>query len=113
MRAKRKIRDARIPLSIPADLDERVDALLTVLYLVFNEGYLARGESADAVRVDLVDEAIRLTSALARCCPATPRSAGLLALELYHRARLDDPARRGRRHRAARGSGPHPLGPRR
>jgi len=89
VRAKRKIRDARIPLTIPADLGARVDALLTVLYLVFNEGYLARGESQDAVRVSLVDEAIRLTRVAVSLLPDNPEVAGLLALELYHRARLD------------------------
>jgi RNA polymerase sigma-70 factor (ECF subfamily) len=94
VRAKRKIRDARIPLSIPAALDERVDALLTVLYLVFNEGYLARGGSPDAVRVSLVDEAVRLTGLAIAQLPAGeggPRAEAeaLLALELYHRARLD------------------------
>ena len=45
VRAKRKIRDAGMPLSMPANLDERVDALLGVLYLIFNEGYLTRGDA--------------------------------------------------------------------
>ena len=89
VRAKRKIREARIPLSIPADLSPRVDAVLTVLYLVFNEGYLARGESQDAVRVSLVDEAVRLTIVARSLLPGDPEVTGLLALELYHRARLD------------------------
>ena len=89
VRAKRKIRDARIPLSIPAELDERVEALLTVLYLVFNEGYLARGESQDAVRVSLADEAVRLTIVARSLLPGNAEVEGLLALELYHRARLD------------------------
>jgi RNA polymerase sigma-70 factor (ECF subfamily) len=88
VRAKRKIRDARIPLSIPADLDSRVDALLTVLYLLFNEGYLARGESPDAVRVSLADEAVRLTTVAVSLLPDNAEVSGLLALELYHRARL-------------------------
>jgi RNA polymerase sigma-70 factor (ECF subfamily) len=88
VRAKRKIRDARIPLSIPAELDERVDALLTVLYLVFNEGYLARGESPDAVRVSLADEAVRLTRQAITLLPGNAEAEALLALELYHRARL-------------------------
>ena len=48
--AKRKIREAGMPLSIPANLDERVDALLRVLYLIFNEGYLSRG-AAHVTRV--------------------------------------------------------------
>ncbi|MEO5921460.1 MAG: sigma-70 family RNA polymerase sigma factor [Pseudolysinimonas sp.] len=89
VRAKRNIRDARIPLSIPADLSPRVDAVLTVLYLVFNEGYLARGESQDAVRVSLVDEAVRLTGVARSLLPGNAEVEGLLALELYHRARLD------------------------
>ncbi|CAN5397290.1 RNA polymerase sigma factor [soil metagenome] len=89
VRAKRKIRDARIPLSIPADLDSRVDALLTVLYLVFNEGYLTRGGSADVVRVSLADEAVRLTGLAIALLPGNAEASALLALELYHRARLD------------------------
>jgi RNA polymerase sigma-70 factor (ECF subfamily) len=94
VRAKRKIRDARIPLTIPAELDERVDSLLTVLYLVFNEGYLARGGATDAVRVSLADEAVRLTSLAIDLLPAgadrqSAEAEALLALELYHRARLD------------------------
>ena len=94
VRAKRKIRGARIPLTIPADLSDRVDVLLTVLYLIFNEGYLARGagaaggEAAETIRVDLVDEAIRLTAAAADLLGGDPEAGGLLALELYHRARM-------------------------
>jgi RNA polymerase sigma-70 factor, ECF subfamily len=88
VRAKRKIRDARIPLTIPADLGERVEALLIVLYLIFNEGYLARGAGGAAVRVDLVDEAIRLTASAADLLGGDPEAAGLLALELYHRSRM-------------------------
>jgi len=96
VRAKRKIRDAGIPLSIPADLDGRLDSLLSVLYLVFNEGYLSRGGASDgaAVRVDLADEAIRLTALVAALVPDHAETDGLLALELFHRARshtrLDD-----------------------
>ncbi len=90
VRAKRKIRDARIPLSIPTDLDGRVDALLAVLYLVFNEGYLSRsgsGDEGDVMRVDLVDEAIRLTSRVIELLPDHAEPVGLLALQLFHRAR--------------------------
>jgi RNA polymerase sigma-70 factor (ECF subfamily) len=85
VRAKRKIRDAGIPLSIPASLDERVDAVLTVLYLIYNEGYLSRSSSGG--RVDLVDEAMRITSALASLLPSNAEVLGLLALELYGAAR--------------------------
>ena len=86
VRAKRKIREAGMPLTIPANLDERVDALLRVLYLIFNEGYLSRG--ADHVtRVDLATEAIRLTRQVVDEVPASAEAEGLLALELYHHAR--------------------------
>jgi RNA polymerase sigma-70 factor (ECF subfamily) len=87
VRAKRKIRQAGIPLTIPADLDERVGALLAVLYLVFNEGYLSRGGSDNATRVDLADEAIRLTRLAVALLPQNSEAEGLLALELFHRAR--------------------------
>jgi RNA polymerase sigma-70 factor (ECF subfamily) len=87
VRAKRKIRLAGIPLSIPAELDERVDAVLAVLYLVFNEGYLSRGAD-DATRVDLADESIRLVRQVCALLPDNAEALGLLALELYHRARL-------------------------
>ena len=86
VRAKRKIRDARIPLSLPADLTERLGAVLTVLYLVFNEGYLSRGGSSGA-RSTLMDEAIRLSGVLVSLAPDEPEIRGLLALELFHRAR--------------------------
>jgi RNA polymerase sigma-70 factor (ECF subfamily) len=88
VRSKRKIRDAGIPLSIPADLDQRVPVILGVLYLVFNEGYLSHGEGA-AQRVDLADEAIRLTALLRQLLPDHAEVTGLLALELFHRARSD------------------------
>jgi RNA polymerase sigma-70 factor (ECF subfamily) len=88
VRAKRKIRDANIPLSIPASLDERIAAVLGVLYLVFNEGYLSRGAGEHLVRVDLTEEATRLTELVAELLPEHAEVEGLLALELYHRARL-------------------------
>jgi RNA polymerase sigma-70 factor (ECF subfamily) len=88
VRAKRKIRDAGIPLGIPADLDTRIDAVLAVLYLVFNEGYLSRNDSGDVVRVDLVDEAVRLTEVLTALVPDHAELLGLLALERFHRARM-------------------------
>ncbi|UFS60922.1 RNA polymerase sigma factor [Subtercola endophyticus] len=88
VRAKRKVRDAGIPLSIPQRLDDRVQALLTVLYLVFNEGYLARG-GAPGIRIDLVDEAIRLTRQAAELLPDSAEVEGLLALELFTHARSE------------------------
>lgn len=87
VRAKRKIRDAGIPLAIPDALDERVEALLTVLYLVFNEGYLSQGDPG-LLRVDLADQAIRLTRVVRSLLPDSTEAAGLLALELYQRARF-------------------------
>ena len=88
VRAKRKIRDAGVPLSIPANLNERVDAMLGVIYLIFNEGYLSRGEGNAAVRVDLVDEALRLTRLVDILLPEHPEVEGLLALEMFNQARL-------------------------
>ncbi len=88
VRAKRKIRAARIPLAVPADLDARADLLATVLGLVFNEGYVAHSSSAGSLtRVALADQAIRLTAAAADALPDHPELAGLLALELFHRSR--------------------------
>lgn len=88
VRAKRKIRDAGMPLSMPASLDARVGVVLGILYLIFNEGYLTRGDHAAVVRVDLVDEAVRLTRVLTTLLPEHAEVDGLLALELFHRARL-------------------------
>src|SRR6202167_3223118 len=92
VRAKRKIRDARIPYVVPEanDVVERLDAVLTVIYLVFNEGYLAtRGESL--LRTDLCSEAIRLGRLLvALMVPRPPAEVkALLALMLLHDARRD------------------------
>jgi RNA polymerase sigma-70 factor (ECF subfamily) len=87
VRAKRKIRDARIPLNLPAELSERLDAVLGVLYLIFNEGYLSRGAGEESVRTDLADEAIRLSLLIDTLLPGEPEVQGLIALELFHRAR--------------------------
>jgi RNA polymerase sigma-70 factor, ECF subfamily len=92
VRAKRKIRDARIPYIVPEanDVSVRLDAVLTVIYLVFNEGYVAtRGESL--LRTDLCSEAIRLGRLIvALMAPQPPAEAkALLALMLLHDARRD------------------------
>jgi RNA polymerase sigma-70 factor (ECF subfamily) len=88
-RAKAKIRDAAIPLHMPSHLEHRLDAVLSVLYLVFNEGYLGRGEAPEPVRVDLCEEALRLTRSLLELLPDHAEIHGLLALELFHHARRD------------------------
>jgi len=88
VRAKAKIRDAGIPYAIPtrADMPERLDAVLHVLYLVFNEGYAA--SSGDAVvRGDLTREAIRLARLLLDLLPGEGEICGLLALMLLHDSR--------------------------
>jgi RNA polymerase sigma-70 factor (ECF subfamily) len=88
VRAKRKIRDAGIPYRVPSDsaLPERIHAVLVVIYLIFNEGYLA--SSGDAlVRQSLCAEAIRLGRLLVDLMPDEPEALGLLALMLLHDAR--------------------------
>jgi len=90
VRAKRKIRDAGIPYRVPPveQLPERLDGVLGVLYLVFNEGYAASaGDSL--MRRDLCSEAIRLGRVLAELMPDEPEALGLLALMLLQDARRD------------------------
>ena len=88
-RAKAKINAARIPYRVPSaeDLPERVSGVLAVLFLVFNEGYLATGPDTDPVRHDLTAEAIRLTRLIHALMPQDGEVAGLLALMLLTEAR--------------------------
>jgi RNA polymerase sigma-70 factor, ECF subfamily len=92
VRAKRKIRDAGIPYRIPEAnaLGERIQAILTVLYLIFNEGYMATSGN-ELIRQDLCDEAIRLTQVLATLLKEErkldPEVLGLLALLMLQHAR--------------------------
>ncbi len=90
VRAKRKIRDAHIPYRVPdaSELPARLGEVLAVLYLVFNEGYLASaGDRAE--RRELARDAEWLTSLLARLMPDEPEVLGLLALMRLHLARAD------------------------
>ncbi|MCK2217077.1 RNA polymerase sigma factor [Actinomadura sp. ATCC 31491] len=88
-RAKAKIKAARVPYRVPAaeDLPARVSGVLAVLFLVFNEGYLATGPGTDPVRQDLTAEAIRLTRLIRALLPDDGEVAGLLALMLLIEAR--------------------------
>ena len=88
VRAKRKIRDAGIPLTIPKDIAERAGVLTSVLALIFNEGYVAHTAAAGTLtRAALADQAIRLTAVAADALPEQPELGGLLAVELFHRSR--------------------------
>ena len=92
VRAKRKIRDAGIPYKVPdtSEISERLDAVLTVIYLVFNEGY-ASTQGAELVRGDLCAEAIRLARIVRMLMAPLPPAevTGLLALMLLHNSRRD------------------------
>ena len=110
VRAKAKIRDARIPVrgARAGRAAERLDAVLAVVYLVFNEGYAATaGESLCAP----ICAARRSGwAAPGRAAARVPEAQGLLALMLLHESRRDGAHRRARRSRAARGSGPRDAG---
>jgi len=88
VRAKAKIRGARIPYEVPRreDLPDRLAAVLAVVYLIFNEGYAA-AEAESYLRPDLCGEAIRLGRLLVELLPDEPEPRGLLALMLLHHAR--------------------------
>jgi RNA polymerase sigma-70 factor (ECF subfamily) len=88
-RAKSKIKAARIPYRVPAaeDLPRRISGVLAVLFVVFNEGYLATGPDTDPVRHELTAEAIRLARLIRALMPEDGEVAGLLALMLLTEAR--------------------------
>jgi RNA polymerase sigma-70 factor, ECF subfamily len=90
VRAKRKIRAARIPYAVPSPelMAERLDAVMAVIYLVFNEGYAA-SSGERLLRTDLCAEAIRLARMLVALMPAEAEPRGLLAMMLLHDARRD------------------------
>ena len=87
-RAKRKIREAAIPIAVPSAsaLEDRIAVVLAAVYFVFNEGYLSTS-AGTLVRADLAAEAIRLGRLLAELLPGEPEVLGLLALMLLHDSR--------------------------
>ncbi len=95
-RAKKKIASAKVPYRVPeaGDLSERLNGVLTVLFLVFNEGYLATGDG-DPVRAELTGEAIRLTRILRQLLPDEPEVTGLLGLLVLTEARREARVRNG------------------
>jgi RNA polymerase sigma-70 factor, ECF subfamily len=95
-RAKKKIAAANVPYRVPeaADLPARLGGVLTVLFLVFNEGYLASGEG-EPLRAELTAEAIRLARILRQLMPEEPEVAGLLALLILTEARRESRVRGG------------------
>ncbi len=95
-RAKKKIAAAGVPYRVPeaADLPQRLDGVLAVLFLIFNEGYLASGDG-EPVRAELTTEAIRLTRILRLLLPQEPEVAGLLGLMVLTEARREARVRDG------------------
>ena len=114
VRAKRKLRDAGIPFVVPGPdvLGERIDQVLAVVYLVFNEGYGATAGD-ELVRADLCDEAIRLARLLHRLLPDDARGQWAPRVAAPDRRPPAGPSRRRRRAGPARCPGPRPVGPRR
>ena len=113
VRAKGKIRDARIPYRVPseADLPERLASVLAVVYLIFNEGYAA-SSGERLIREELATEAIRLGRLLAELMPDEPEVLGLLALMLLLHSRRAARTTTDGRARTASRTGSQPLGPR-
>ena len=111
VRAKRKIRAARIPYEVPAPerLAERLDGVLAVLYLIFNEGYAATS-GPTLVRSDLCDEALRLARMLGTLMPAESEVRALFALMLLTNSRRRIASRPARPAGPARRPGPRRLG---
>src|SRR3954467_13873642 len=95
-RAKKKIASAKVPYRVPAAAapPERLGGVLAVLFLVFNEGYLATGDG-DPVRAELTGEAIRLTRTLRQLLPDEPEVTGLLGLLVLTEARREARVRNG------------------
>jgi RNA polymerase sigma-70 factor (ECF subfamily) len=90
VRTKKKILEARIPYEVPSrqDLPERLEVVLGVIYLVFNEGYAAT-DTPGLIRPDLCGEAIRLARLMVELMPQEPETLGLLAMMLLHDARRE------------------------
>jgi RNA polymerase sigma-70 factor (ECF subfamily) len=112
-RAKKKIAVARIPYRVPpaAELPARIDAVLSVVHLLFTTGHTVR-PGDELVRRDLVERSMELCRMLRRLLPRDPAVAGLLALLLLTDARRETRTTPDGRLAAARGAGPCPVGPR-